>query len=135
MTRALASAGVTAITTLTLIWSVGAVPAFATFLRTASATATAYGSSTLAPPASASATCASGTSNSTATINWGPSPSTYTTGYSITSTPISSTKTTVAGTTTTTLTGLTKGANYTFKVVATYRNWTSTARVTASVAC
>lgn len=132
MTRALAG---TVFTTVMLCCSVGAVPAFAMFFRTVSATATPYASSTLQPPATASATCANAGPTATATINWTASASAYTTGYSITSTPASSTKTTAAAGRTTTITGLTKGTNYSFRVVATYLNWTSTARVTASVAC
>ncbi len=126
----------TGVTTAAVCGLVGAAPALASFSRATSPAAATYTSGTLLPPVSASATCASAGSTATATINWGGSTSSKVTGYSITSTPASSTKTVASAARTTTLTGLPKSVTYTFNVVTTYgTNWTSAPKVTASVAC
>jgi len=133
MNRALVVAASAALVVLGC--SLSAAPAFALFRGTVTAAPTTYTSAVLQPPASASATCVAGMTTSTATVNWTASPPSVTTGYSITSTPVTTTKTTAAAGRTTTFTGLTKGGSYSFRVVATYRSWTSVARVTATVTC
>jgi hypothetical protein len=107
--------------------------AHAAFSRSVTASAVTYTSATLQRPASASATCATSGSTTTATVNWTASPSTFLTGYRITSTPASQNLTAAASARTRSFT-LAKG-NYTFTVVATYRSWTSTARTTTTVTC
>ena len=116
-------------------WSlVHGAPAQAAFSRLTSASAT-HSSAVLQPPASVSATCAAAGPTSTGTVSWTASPSTFLTGYRITSTPASTTQNVAATARTATMTGLTKGLSYTFTVVATYRNWTSATRTTASTMC
>lgn len=121
--------------TALLGWSLlASPPAQAAFSRLATASG-AYSSATLQPPGTASATCAAATSTtSTATVSWTASPSSYTTGYRVTSTPASTTVNTAATARSTTLT-VPRNKAYTFTVIATYRNWTSGARTTASVNC
>ena len=72
------------------------------------------------------------------TISWTPTPSTFATGYLVTPylgatalTPVA-----ISGrATTTTLVTVTRTMTYTFKVQATYANWTSAAVTTASAYC
>lgn len=131
MIRLLSTVTATALTGWLLV---ACPPAQAAFSRLMSASGV-YSSATLQPPATASATCApvNGTT-STATVSWTASPSTYATGYRVTSTPVSTTVNTASTARSTTLT-VTRNRAYTFTVVATFRNWTSGARTTASVNC
>jgi hypothetical protein len=128
--------GTVATAAAALLWSLTASPlAHAVFTPGTALASAGYSSSTLQPPASVSATCASAGGTSTATVNWTASPSAYATGYRITSTPASTTTTAGGAARSATLTGLTKNSNYTFSVSATYKSWTSATRTTATVAC
>ncbi len=123
------------VTVLLLGWSCAVAPAFASFNKVVSATSTAYTSSTLVRPLTASGSCGPSGGTSTASLTWSASSSTYTTGYQITSTPTTTTVNTGA-VTSGTVTGLTTGQSYTFSIKSTYRNWSSTtARTTALIAC
>lgn len=108
--------------------------ALAGFTTGPTAPAPGYASSTLQPPGTVTASCASAGSTSTATVSWTASPSTYTTGYTIRWTG-STTGSTTATSSPRSVPGLVKNASYTFTVTATYRNWTSTSRSSPATAC
>ena len=99
--------------------------AFASFSSAAAASAT-YSTSTLQPPSNVSASCLRGGPggqgpDSTATVTWTATTSTYATGYRISWTGGSTT----ASSSPVTISGMTKNTDFTFTVAATYKNWTS----------
>ncbi len=113
-------------------WTSGcATWAEASFSRSVSAAA-AYGSGTLQPAASVSATCTVSGNNASATVSWTASPSTKVGGYRITSSPATTTVTAASTARSTTVTGLVKTSKYTFTIVTTYQSWVSTGRTTAT---
>jgi hypothetical protein len=110
-------------------------PADASFQRSVAASAT-YTTGSLQPPSGLSASCPTSLNTTdTATLTWTASPSTFTSGYTITYSGPSSNTVKVGKVTSTTISGLTKGTGYVFTLTATYAKWTSSSITSASVNC
>jgi signal peptidase len=109
--------------------------AIAGFTKVPSPPSATYSSNTLQPPSSPGGSCLRGGGpTATATVTWTASPSTFTTGYSISWTG-GSTGSTTATSSPLTVPGLNKNTDYVFTIAATYNNWTSTGQVTPTISC